>query len=121
MSPALTMRAAPALAMVLRTTLATAATLLLTIGPALAEPHAVQAKVNYADLDLQSPVGAAALYRRINSAARRVCDAGGSRDLRAQQAARRCRETAVARAVATIGSAQLAALHASRARHGHDG
>ncbi len=121
MSPALKMRAAPALAMVLRTTLATAATLLLTIGPALAEPHAVQAKVNYADLDLQSPAGAATLYRRISSAARRVCDAGDSRDLRAQQAARRCREAAVDRAVATIDSPRLAVLHAARARRSHDG
>ncbi len=121
MSPALKTRATPALAVVLRTALATAATLLLTIGPALAEPSAVQTKVSYGDLDLQSPAGAAALYRRISSAARRVCDAGDSRDLRAQQAARRCRETAVATAVATIDSPQLAVLHAARVHRGRNG
>jgi UrcA family protein len=78
-----------------------------------------QTTVHYSLRDLSSDRGTQALYRRIVSAARTVCPAGDSRDLVAFAASRQCQRQAVARAVAQIGSARLAALHAhASARHG---
>ena len=53
--------------------------------------------VHYADLDLSTEPGRAALDRRIRSAARAVCTAG-SNDLAALVAENRCFRAAVARA-----------------------
>jgi UrcA family protein len=80
--------------------------------------QAPQAIVKYADLDIESDAGALALYRRIASAAHEVCPDNGTRDLRRWQAARECRDQAMARAISQVGSVRLAAIRAARARVG---
>lgn len=117
MNATLTTITHPATALLLRAALATAATVLLTVGSAWAEsPATAQATVRYADLDLASADGAATLYRRIENAARRVCTTGGRLDLQAAQGRRACQQAAIDRAVATIGHPQLAAVHARHLR-----
>ena len=77
-----------------------------------------QSVVRYDDLDLNSEAGALALYGRVEAAARRVCPDNGVRDLNRLRAMRACREDAVARAVAGIPSAKVAAIHLERKRVG---
>jgi UrcA family protein len=74
--------------------------------------------VRYGDLDLSTPEGAQTLYKRISSAARQVCPAGDPRTLVRFDYGRRCRAAAIARAVSSVHSSQLAALHAERVRRG---
>jgi UrcA family protein len=69
------------------------------------------AVVKYGDLNIASPVGAQALLKRIDVAADIAC--GRSPDIRRlDQLARfeACRRTAVARAVAAVGSPTLTAI-----------
>ena len=75
-------------------------------------------RVSYGDLNLASEQGSLELYRRIEGAARLVCDAGDMRDLSRAAAANACRERAIAQAVHDVHSPMLAALYASQARHG---
>ncbi len=79
---------------------------------AVAQPaHTANAvTVSYRDLNLGTREGASALYARINHAARTVCAAGDIRDLEAVAGARACERAAVAQAVHTVHSEQLAAL-----------
>lgn len=71
--------------------------------------------VNYSDLNLSSPQGAAALYRRITRAAHNVCDWGeDSLDLRAN--ASDCVDKAIADAVTRVGHPQLIAVYNARHR-----
>ena len=66
--------------------------------------------VHYADLNLSSPQGAAALYRRIKWAARDVC--GWNDDVLEMQAdARACVEKAIADAVTRVGRLELTAIY----------
>ena len=58
--------------------------------------------VNFADLNLDHPAGATALYVRIMRAARAVCESPGLRDLAAVQRADKCINEAIARAVAQV-------------------
>lgn len=76
------------------------------------EPEAMT--VSYADLDLSNEEGAEALYRRIRSAARTVCDVSVSRDLREIRLARDCYDAAVTEAVATLDTPLVTALHRNR-------
>ncbi len=88
---------------------------------AAAQPAAdvPQITVPYSLRDLASDHGTHVLYQRIVNAARTVCPAGDSRDLDAFAASRTCQRQAVARAVAQVGSARLAALQARASmRHG---
>ncbi|MBS0578741.1 MAG: UrcA family protein [Proteobacteria bacterium] len=75
-------------------------------------PHAAgtAVTVRFADLDVSTRDGASALYGRITHAARQVCDNGDIRDLTARAAAASCEREAVAQAVHTVHSPQLAAL-----------
>ncbi len=66
--------------------------------------------VSYRDLNLATREGASTLYARINHAAHTVCAAGDIRDLGAVAAAETCQREAVAQAVHTVHSEQLAAL-----------
>lgn len=75
-------------------------------------------RVSYAGLDLASDEGARILYRRIASAAERVCENPGSRELTATWASRRCERKAIARAIAQVGNPKLAAILASATVHG---
>ena len=66
--------------------------------------------VRYSDLNLATREGASVLYARINHAARSVCELGDIRELGALAAAKACQREAVAQAVHTVHSEQLAAL-----------
>jgi UrcA family protein len=63
--------------------------------------------VDYSDLDLSRPAGVGALFDRIESAARVVCNADDSRDLEHLARARRCIKGSISRAVAEVNSRQL--------------
>lgn len=70
-----------------------------------AETEVVTRVVRFNDLDIATAEGAAALYGRIVSAARRVC-----RDARTTET-QTCRNVAVDAAVADVGSALLTSIH----------
>jgi UrcA family protein len=74
--------------------------------------------VNYSDLDLASPEGTLALYRRIATAAQKVCPPESSRDLARKARIDACRSEAIARAVRDINNSRLAALYAQRSNRG---
>jgi UrcA family protein len=84
----------------------------LITASAMADPVARKsAEVAYGDLDLTSRAGAAALERRVNAAARQVCDFGDERSLMARAEAEACRAEALATAedqvAAAIGRAKV--------------
>jgi UrcA family protein len=75
--------------------------------------------VNYADLDLSSPAGQAALDARVRRAAQSLCDVRGVRDIGQAMASRSCLTFAlghaqgqVERAVAQYGNTQFAGRRA---------
>jgi UrcA family protein len=68
-------------------------------------------RVRFADLNLHSPQGNAALYERLNFAAHRVCDDGDDWFLNTTDDARQCRSQAIAGAVEQIHSPMLTALY----------
>jgi UrcA family protein len=75
------------------------------------EPHSVT--VRFGDLDIRTSAGAAALYHRIEAAARVTC---GYEDhpLVRPPYAQRCSSIAVSAAVASVNSPLLSAIHAAR-------
>jgi UrcA family protein len=75
------------------------------------------ATVRYNDLNLSTPAGVNALYRRIRTAATEVCPNPDARDLSAARAVKQCRVEATARAVRDVNNPQLALVHAARAQH----
>lgn len=79
--------------------------------PQLEEPAVV---VNYADLDLNTPLGAEKLYARIEQAAAQLCPQVPFQELQRHEFALRCRNDVVAHTVNSINSPQLAAVYASR-------
>jgi UrcA family protein len=66
--------------------------------------------VRYPDLDLASEVGAAALYHRIQGAARVVCGYDEHR-LAALSYMNRCNSSAISDAVAAVNAPLLSAIH----------
>jgi UrcA family protein len=74
--------------------------------------------VRYDDLNLASPAGVNALYRRISVAARQVCPDIYSRNLDVAVAGQRCFADAVAKAVSEVNNPQLAMVHAAHTSHG---
>jgi|SRR5665213_47009 len=74
--------------------------------------------VRYADLNINTPVGAEKLYERIRHAASRVCPLPDLRPLAEHAATMRCRNEVVAQAVGRISSAQLTAIYVARAHRG---
>ncbi len=106
----------------LTTAVLTALTACVAIVPTLAharaanEPAAVT--VRYTDLNLGTDAGNAALYARLESAARKVCAPSDIRDLGQMAAASACAHQAIARAVQDINSPKLAAVYAARVRQG---
>jgi UrcA family protein len=74
--------------------------------------------VNYADLDINTPLGAAKLYERIQHAAAQLCPQVDFQQLPRYAASLRCQNKVVAHTVSGINSPQLAAVYASRTRHG---
>ena len=74
--------------------------------------------VHYSTEALTSNSGLQDLYRRIQIAAKQVCPDAYSRDLRANELVKVCRQQAVANAVHQINNSQLAAVHASSSKNG---
>ena len=74
--------------------------------------------VSYRDLNLATTEGAHVLYARISHAARAVCGVSDIRDLGAVAASQACQREAIAQAVGTVHSAQLAALLNTRPPQG---
>jgi UrcA family protein len=101
--------------MKLRSTLMTALAV-TALGAGFTPVHAdesigVSSKVvSYADLNLDSDVGAKALYSRIRSAAKLVCSGYSDRDLVATRLRETCIDKAVASAVAQVNNSKLNAM-----------
>jgi UrcA family protein len=74
--------------------------------------------VKYSDQNLATDDGALALYRRLTSAAKRVCPDASTKDLSRLAIAQRCQNEAVARAIRQIDNSRLAALHAAHSKNG---
>ena len=71
-----------------------------------------RATVRYADLDLTTNAGAAALLRRIKAAAKQVCgDPFDFGNLAQKARVRRCHSEAVARAVSGVQATKLTELY----------
>ncbi|HYL71295.1 MAG TPA: UrcA family protein [Candidatus Dormibacteraeota bacterium] len=85
---------------------------------AAGEPSAATARVSYRDLNLTTAAGSQALYRRIVSAARKVCAPEDIRVLNEVMIAHACESAAVERAVREAHSSQLAAVHAAQPPQG---
>jgi len=74
---------------------------------AAAPPNNLPAEVvRFADLDLTRPAGAQELYRRIEHAARDVCEPLGA-DHHGLSAYMTCRKSAIARAIRDVGAPLL--------------
>lgn len=86
---------------------------LAAVNNALAADTNPAVTVHYTDADIASPESVQALYVRLNSVAKRVCQVDNFRDLSARAKQTACIEDAVARAVATMNVPQLSQLHES--------
>jgi UrcA family protein len=64
--------------------------------------------VRFADLNLTTDQGVAALYHRLSYAARQVCPRADLADLNGQQISHDCQAVAIQQAVRSIGSPMLA-------------
>ena len=71
-----------------------------------------QTVVNYSDLNLNSPAGAATLYSRIAHAADRVCPSSGRETLLTEASRKRCTTDAIRRAVETVNARELTRYYA---------
>ena len=78
--------------------------------PDNAVPHKL---VSFHDLNLNSPEGAAALYRRIDAAAYEVCGSPDRYDL-SELKLHRCVKDAVSRAIAQVNSPMLTSLYEAK-------
>lgn len=87
-----------------------AAVLGADVATAASPPSAPSVVVRYSDLDVASPNGAAKLYRRIASAAQKVCPDPESSRLEDKMATWSCRRQAVNRAVESVNSPEVAGL-----------
>lgn len=73
--------------------------------------------VHYGDLDLSTTAGAEMLYKRIETAAEKVCPSADSQLLIQYRAGVRCRAAVVAQTVAGINSPQLVAVYEAKTHH----
>jgi UrcA family protein len=76
-----------------------------------AEPQYDRAIVAYGDLNLDSELGARALYARLRNGAEDVCSSFEGRDLAFKKLWQNCFDGAVASAVAQINRTGLTTLH----------
>jgi UrcA family protein len=72
--------------------------------------------VNFQDLNINSPAGAAALYQRLHAAAQHVCFAEWDRDPVKVQRAEACANEAESRAVSQLNVAELTAYYQIKSR-----
>jgi UrcA family protein len=70
--------------------------------------------VKFADLDVSTPQGAAALYNRIRAASEGVCSPSDGRDLAARLRWNACVKQAIAEAVAQVDRPALSAVFATK-------
>jgi len=101
--------------------LITAFSACVVLAPALshaATPAPSSVTVHYSDLNLSSEAGNAALYARLEAAAREVCGTSDIRDLGQLASVQACQKNAIAHAVHEVHSTQLAAVLARRAGQG---
>ena len=73
--------------------------------------------VRYADLNISTAAGAEKLYERIRLAAAEVCPPANRFDVVRYRMYLSCQDAAVAHAVGSISSPQLAAVYAARTHH----
>jgi UrcA family protein len=85
--------------------------------PAFAPDGLRSQVVRFGDLNLATSAGTRTLYRRIRQSAQQVCDARLGPYPAPGAAIVQCERTAIARAVADVGSARLHALHVEQSRH----
>jgi UrcA family protein len=76
---------------------------------AFADTQTLSTRVVYGDLDLTQKAGIDVLVIRLNRAAERVCPSLPQSSVRMSAKARACRQAAVQKAVADIGSQELTA------------
>ncbi|HTC52909.1 MAG TPA: UrcA family protein [Steroidobacteraceae bacterium] len=93
--------------------------MVLATAPAPAVVPGGDLAVNYADLDINTTAGAETLYERIRRAAVQVCPQVDFGDIERHAVAVRCLNEAVAHAVNSIASPQLAAVYAARTHRAH--
>lgn len=104
----------------LKSTFATLAALTLLTGANLATADtgandgAPVINVKYDPVAAATPAGAAALYKRIEGAAAKVCERYESRELARHAVWQKCYAQTIASAVASVQQPALTALHASR-------
>jgi len=67
--------------------------------------------VKFADLNLQTPAGVEALYKRIHGAATKVCDSGSDRNLLILTNDRKCVATAETQAIEKVHNTALSAFY----------
>lgn len=67
--------------------------------------------VKFADLNLQTPAGVEALYKRIHGAATQVCDSGVQRNLLILTSDRKCAVAAETQAIEKVHNAALSAFY----------
>jgi UrcA family protein len=67
--------------------------------------------VKYGDLNLQTPAGVEALYKRIHIAATQVCDSGGDRNLSILTYDRKCAAASETQAIEKVHNAALSAFY----------
>jgi len=72
--------------------------------------------VQFGDLDLSQDAGIAALYSRIHSAAREVCEPLDVWSLRLLRQRFDCRDAAIGRAVADVNSAALTTYYLTKSK-----
>jgi UrcA family protein len=82
---------------------------------AYGEPNPVSSKtVTYEDLNVGSSAGVTALYQRIHSAAKQVCEVDGDRNLATRHEAHTCQSKAEAEAVALVNSPALTSYYLTK-------
>ena len=96
-------------------TILAAGTLIVTVSTGARAADVPQVHVQYADLNVSSPAGAAVLYQRIRVAAAQVCGTPDQRDLARLEQAKMCTDKAIARAVTAVGNDMLTDLYQAKA------
>jgi UrcA family protein len=97
----------------IRTTI-TAAAMIAALTTGVRAADVPQVQVKYADLNVNTPAGAAALYQRIRFAADQVCALPNARNLAVLAKVQACTDQAVANAVAAVKMDQATRFAAVR-------
>jgi UrcA family protein len=97
----------------IKTTLTAAIMLtsVIMVGSVFAADAVPSEVVKFPELNLNSPAGVATLYKRIHSAALRVCSAGSTDALSRQHAYKECAQDAETRAVSKVNAPALTAYY----------